>query len=300
MADPLPNNGTIPVVWNEPSEVLHYELQAIHFSLDEGTGVATCTLNQPQLLNALTANQQWEFMLILRHAMVNDAVRALLWTGRGRAFNSGADFSGKAGGPALPQNVMDWFIKQGYSPGFSSPEAPDTALKCLTLAFWDFAKPSVIAINGLAVGGGANIALANYHDIVLASSNAWFKYPFPDLGLTPELGSSYLMPYMVGMTRTKKLMMVGEKFTAEEAKEMGLVLEVHSPENLMVRAREYAEKLAAKDQKALMSNKMLINSHMRKDMDAVMDAENVAINGAVADLVKKMAKAKAAKSKSKL
>ena len=92
---------------------------------------------------------------------------------------------------------------QPRSKGFTTPPDNDFALKALTLKFWDFSKPSVVAVNGLAVGGAANIALANYHDIVLSSTEGKFKYPFADLGLTPELGSSYMMPYLVGMTRAK-------------------------------------------------------------------------------------------------
>ena len=95
----------------------------------------------------------WEMKLILSHAERDDGVRCLLWTGHGRAFSSGADLSGKAPRPALRKEAMHWFMDQGFCPGTSNPAKPDGALKCLTLAFWDFLKPSVVAVNGLAVGG---------------------------------------------------------------------------------------------------------------------------------------------------
>ena len=69
----------------------------------------------------------------------------------------------------------------------------------MTLAFWDFPKPSIVAVNGLAVGGTANIALVNFHDLVFCSPEARFKYPFADLGFTPELGSSFMMPRVLQM-----------------------------------------------------------------------------------------------------
>ena len=172
---------------------------------------------------------------------------------------------------------MDWYRSKGFTPGF--PE--DIALKCLTLRFWDFKKPSIVAVNGLAVGGAANFALANFHDLVLASSAARFKYPFADLGLTPELGSSYMMPMLTGMTNAKKMMMIGDWFSAEEAKAMGLVLEVTQPEDLVPRAIEMATTLAKKNPDALRLSKQVMNGHLRREMDRVMDTENATIKEAV-------------------
>ena len=226
---------------------------------------------------------------MLNHAQADDRVKVLVWTGHGRAFSSGADLSGKAPEPKIPADMQKWFAK---NKGFKDPDVFDGALKSLTLAFWDFDKPSVVAVNGLAIGGAANIALANYHDIVLASTAAYFKYPFPDLGLTPELGSSFLMPVVAGMTRTKRMMLIGERISPFEAKEMGLVLEVTSPENLMPKALEYAGKLAAKkNQKALRMNKAVINSHFRQQLEAVMDRENASIEVAMNDMLEEMMKA---------
>lgn len=270
--DPLPNNGTIKVYYGD-GKVLDYDLVSIHYRLLD-TGVAVCTLNEPQRLNSLTANQTWEYFLILQHAERDDAVKVLLWTGHGRAFSSGADLTGAAPPPTLDQEAMDWFIANGFSPAFSTPTNPDIALKSLTLKFWDFPKPSVVAVNGLSVGGAANICLANYQDIVLASTEARFRYPFADINLTPELGSSFMMPMAVGMTRAKKMMMMAEWMSAAEAKEMGLVLEVLPPEKLMPRALEMAEVLAKKNPNTLRLIKRLMNHHVRKHIDEVMDEEN--------------------------
>merc|ERR1711988_749053 len=145
----------------------------------------------------------------------------------------------------------------GIHPGASVPGYADPALKCLTLEFWDFPKPSICAVNGLAVGGAVNVAFANYHDLVISSTNGRFQYPFAKLGVTPELGSSRMIPMLVGMTRGKHMMMVGDWFSAEEAKEMGLLLEVTTPENLMPRAMEMAKDLASKNPDALRLSKKL-------------------------------------------
>eukprot|EP00927_Polykrikos_kofoidii_P060763 TRINITY_DN55680_c0_g1_i1.p1 TRINITY_DN55680_c0_g1~~TRINITY_DN55680_c0_g1_i1.p1 ORF type:complete len:297 (+),score=68.12 TRINITY_DN55680_c0_g1_i1:106-996(+) len=281
---PLPDNGTIQVQWGN-GQVFDYDLVSIHYRVLD-SGVAVCTLNEPQRLNALTTTQQWEYMLVLEHAKRDDAVKALVWTGHGRAFSSGADLSGKAPPPTLKQEVMDWFYSQGYAPP-SSPgaqkngEAPDFTLKGLTLCFWDFPKPSVVAVNGLAVGGAANIALANFHDLVFASTEARFKYPFADIGVTPELGSSFLMPRMVGMTRAKKMMMTCEWISAADAKDMGLVLEVLPPEELLPRALAAAELLASKRDHSMRLIKRVMNHHVRKEMEEVLDEENRIFNAAV-------------------
>jgi enoyl-CoA hydratase/carnithine racemase len=177
---------------------------------------------------------------------------------------------------------MDWFVENRiFSPGHTDPDHVDMALKCLTLAFWDFSKISIVAVNGLAVGGAANIALANYHDFVLASTEGRFMYPFSKIGLTPELGSSYILPRVAGMANAKKVLMKGDWFSASEAKEMGLVSEVLEPAMLMPRAIQLATDLSKKNQAALRLGKRLINSHLRKEMDGVMDIENKTIDAAV-------------------
>ena len=276
---PLENNGVIEIRYGPGEKIVRsYELVSIHYALNRETGVAVCTLNEPGRLNALTQNQMWEYMLLLRHMERDDDVKVVVWTGRGRAFSSGADLSGKAPPPTLSEDAMEWFEEEGFAPG---PASGDMALKSLTLLFWDFPKISIVAVNGLAVGGAANIALANYHDIVLASTEAKFMYPFSKLGLTPELGSSFVLPRVAGMTNAKKMLMLGDWFDANEAHRMGLVSEVHPPRALLPRAISLAETLASRHQQPLRLNKAIINSHLRKDMDKIMDAENRYINDAI-------------------
>ena len=127
VATPLKNNGQILVHYGK-GKVLKYNLVSIHYAFDPKSGVAVCTLNEPNRLNALTQNQMWEYFLILRHLERDSRVNIVVWTGRGRAFSSGADLSGRAPPPSLPDEVMDWFVDNRiFSPGHTDPDRPDMA-----------------------------------------------------------------------------------------------------------------------------------------------------------------------------
>jgi len=152
----------------------------------------------------------------------------------------------------------------------------------LIMAFWDFPKPLVGAIPGLGVGGGANIALAGSFDLVLLSSNARFMYPFSTLGITPEMGSSLLMPYLVGMAKAKEMMMLGNWFSAEDALAMGLANEVVAPDELLARATEIAIELTGKQAAALSLGKRIMNHHLRKGLEDVMLMEAATIRESTA------------------
>merc|ERR1711865_673685 len=118
-----------------------YSLQSIAFSLNPATGLATATFNTPQNLNALRALQVWEMFLILEHAAQDPAVRALLWTGAGRAFNAGADWNGTDQEAELTACLSSEVRENYLARGIGQPaDYSDLACKRLTLAFWDFCK----------------------------------------------------------------------------------------------------------------------------------------------------------------
>lgn len=248
-----------------------YELHTISYVL-QPTGVAVCTFNTPKNMNALTRNQQWEMFALLEHMARDDNVRVAVWTGRGtKAFNAGADLRGD---PILtiPEHIRENMLARGMG-----PVDGDFVLKAQTLAFWDFPKPSIAAVNGMAVGGAANIALANYHDLVICSSNACFMYPFPKLGFTPELGSSFMMPYLVGMAKAKEMFYLSDWFSGDQAKELGLVNKVVAPEQLMPEAMQLAERLCLLHPSALENSKKILNHHIRKQLEGILDDEQEAI-----------------------
>lgn len=247
-----------------------YELHSISYEL-KPTGVAVCTFNTPKNLNCLSQNQIWETFAVLEHLMREEEVKVAVWTGAGRAFGSGADLRG-GGELFVPEHARAALRSRGMS-----QESDDRVLRALTKAFWDFPKPSIVAVNGMALGGHANMALMNYHDLVLASSEAKFMFPFAKLGFTPELGSSVLMPMVVGMARAKEIFFLGDWISAHQAKELGLVNWVVEPDQLLPEALRIAERLVGTHPKGLSFSKTLLNSHLRKNLDGVLVDENEAI-----------------------
>ena len=218
-------------------------------------------------LNALSLNQRWEMFLLLEHMKRDDDVRVVIWTGTGRSFNSGADLRFDTT-CFVPEHVQEQYLAREMG-----PMPADFVLTYDTLAFWDFPKPSICAVNGLAVGGAANIALMNYHDLVICSTKARFMYPFPKLGFTPELGSSLMMPALVGTARAKEIFYLCDWFSAEKAKEIGLVNKVVAPEELLPEAMKIAEKLVLMPPDALRLSKKVINSQFRKVLRQTLDYE---------------------------
>jgi enoyl-CoA hydratase len=171
----------------------------------------------------------------------------------------------------------------------------DLVLKALTLRFLKFPKPSICAVNGLAVGGAVNFCWF-YHDIVLASTQAKFRYPFSDLGITPELGSSLLLPRTVGLTNAKRIFFMGEWVSAEEALRLGLVNEVLAADELMPRAMAICKKLLKKSVHALGLTKQLVIGQLGlENLASALDTEQEFFNKAFMspDFAKAMAKFRA-------
>lgn len=256
-------------------EPIEYELHSIKYECLP-SGIAICTYNAPKTLNALTLNQRWESFALLEHMARDENVNVVIWTGCGeRAFNAGADLKGDKT-VKLPKDVRDAMVKRNMG-----PVKGDYVLKNMVKAFWKFPKPSICAVNGMAIGGAANIALANFHDLVICSEKARFMYPFPRLGFTPELGSSYLMPYMIGFARAKELMYLGDWFSGEDAMRLGLVNKVVPADKLIEEAIAMAEKLIVHHPAALSHAKKIINSHILSKLDEILDAENEEIKQSI-------------------
>ena len=137
-----------------------YKLTEITYSVDLLTGVATACFNNPKKLNCLTNDQCIETFFILEAAKRDSHVSCLLWTATGRAFNAGMDIK-PSNKTKAPKEVVEAYQARRMGPDTS------LVLKNQTLAFWDFPKPIVFAINGMAIGGGANIALCNFADYII-------------------------------------------------------------------------------------------------------------------------------------
>ena len=190
------------------------------------SGVATLTMNRPQVLNALDDSLLAGLRDGLARAKADAAVRAVLLTGAGRGFCSGADL---AAGSAIqgPRDVAQ-SLRERYHP--------------IILAMRQFPKPIVGAVNGVAAGAGMSIALAC--DIVLAGESASFLQAFTRIGLVPDCGSTWFLPRLAGDVRARALVMLADKIGSADALQYGLVWKVYPDERLLPEALATAHKMA--------------------------------------------------------
>jgi enoyl-CoA hydratase/carnithine racemase len=201
--------------------------------------VATITFTRPEVLNAVNGGIMHGLLRALDTADKDDTVRALIVTGAGRAFCSGADLSrgeesfkeGSAESARRPDGTIDY-----DHPSMVEGSGP------LALALFNFTKPIICAINGPCAGLGASMTLPM--DIRLASESATYNFVFARRGMLPECASSWFLPRLVGMSKALEWCYTGRRVTAQEALAAGLVSEVLAPEDLLPRARALAMEIA--------------------------------------------------------
>jgi enoyl-CoA hydratase/carnithine racemase len=199
---------------------------------DLADGVLTITLNRPEKLNAFNRAMGIEVIDAIRRADEDDDVRAIIFTGAGRAFCSGADLSAGA----------DSFAKLESGPkNTDTPPSADSGGE-VSLAFYDCKKPLIAAVNGPAVGIGVTMTLPM--DFRLASTGARFGFVFTRRGIVPEACSSWFLPRVVGIAQAAEWMISGRVFGAAEALQGGLVSRVLAPEELLPAATALAREIA--------------------------------------------------------
>jgi len=214
-------------------------------------GIATITLNRPQGMNAFTAEMRDGIYRALQDAEKDDSVRVVILTGTGRAFCTGAD-------------VKDMAKRAGQPEGRPS-EAQNVQL---TLLVHKFPKPVIAAVNGVAVGGGLDLALSC--DIRIASEQARFAEVFIRRGLMPAMGGTFFLPRLVGLDRACQLIWTGDMVDAREAERIGLVTKVVPHEELESAARELAEKLAKGPPLAIQKAKRAIYEGLNMDLESTI------------------------------
>jgi 2-(1,2-epoxy-1,2-dihydrophenyl)acetyl-CoA isomerase len=222
------------------------------------SGVLTLTLNRPERLNAMNNPLIEAMNRELARARDDDEVRAVLLTGAGRGFCAGADLVG--GGPidfAAGPPDLGADMERIFNPMIRAMRA--------------LPKPIVGAINGVAAGGGANLALAC--DIVVAARSARFDQAFVRISLMPDLGGSWFLPHTVGDARARALGMLGSSVPAEDAERMGMIWQMVDDGALMARATELARRLAAGPTLAYAAIKQAINSAATNTLDSQLDLE---------------------------
>jgi len=226
--------------------------------VDVAEGVGTIRLNNPSRLNALSGIMTVELLEVLDGFGRDRSVRAVLVTGEGRGFSSGADLSALQE-PYLkgerPQ--LSYFLKQGYN-------------KLIPL-ITGCPKPVVAAVNGVVAGAGVSLALAC--DIRLASEEASFSMAFIRIGLIPDAGSTYLLPRAIGIARALELALLSEKVDAERALAIGMVNRVVAPDQLLPEATELCRRLAALPTTAIALTKRMFDEASRLSLAEAMDRE---------------------------
>ncbi|MDQ3720999.1 MAG: enoyl-CoA hydratase [Actinomycetota bacterium] len=229
--------------------------EAILWELSDGLG--RLTLNRPESLNAWTAEFASELKQAIETDAADPAVRAVLITGAGRGFSSGADL--KAGFDAADDGFPDVRkrLLDVYHP--------------ITLGIRRLEKPVVAAVNGPAVGIGCSLALAC--DLVVAAESAFLSLAFVNIGLIPDGGSTLFVPAAAGKARAFQMALLGERIPAATALEWGLVNEVHADEDLATRAEALAARLASGPTRSYASAKQALNRMIYPDLDAQLELE---------------------------
>lgn len=199
-------------------------------------GIATITLNRPEKLNAFNARMMAELIAVFDHTDADDAVRAVIITGAGRAFCAGADLSG--GGATFDRSSPQAVEREEGKVGDIYRDGGGR----VTLRMYESLKPIIAAVNGPAVGVGVTMQLPM--DIRMASTDARFGFVFARRGITPEAASSWFLPKVVGLSTALEWCYTGRVFSAQEAHERGLVRSLHAPDDLLPAARALAREIA--------------------------------------------------------
>ncbi len=209
-------------------------LQTLLYSVEDG--IATITLHRPDKLNAFTTLMRDELIAAFDETDADDAVRAVIVTGSGRAFCAGADLS--SGGKTFDYASRNESAREELRVGDVYRDGGGL----VTLRIYKSLKPVIGAINGAAVGIGMTMQLPM--DMRLASTDARFGFVFARRGITPEAASSWFLPRLVGMQTALEWCFTGRVFAAQEALDRGLVRSLHAPADLLPAARALAREIA--------------------------------------------------------
>ncbi len=220
-------------------------------------GVAWITLNRPDARNAVNAEMREEIIAVLTDARTNVDVRAVVLTGSGKGFCTGADLSGPRG--------------QGPTGPGAGREVMRTSSQRLIRTLWELEKPVVAAVNGVAAGLGCHLAFAS--DLVIAAEEARFIEIFVRRGLAIDAGGAFLLPRLLGLSRAKELVFFGDDLPAADALRIGLVNKVVPAAELQATAAEWAEKLAKGPTFALGMSKRLLNRSLESSLETCLEEE---------------------------
>lgn len=219
-------------------------------------GVATLRLNRPKQLNSFNLKMHGEVREALKQVRQSEA-RVLLITGEGRGFCAGQDLDDRNVAPGAAMPDLGESIEKNYNP--------------LIRQLRDLPMPVICAVNGVAAGAGANIAFAC--DLVLAARSASFIQAFCKIGLVPDSGGTWTLPRLVGMARAKALTLLGERISAEQAEQWGMIWRCVDDEALQDEAQQLAAHLATQPTTGLALIKRALNASASNSFDEQLDLE---------------------------
>jgi len=219
-------------------------------------GWRVLTLNRPDRLNSFNEAMHERLMAAMLEAEADEGCRALLLTGAGRGFCAGQDLSNRVFEPGVTPDLTKT-IERWYNP--------------LVRKLRSFRMPIVCAVNGVAAGAGANIALAC--DIVLAARSAKFIQAFAKIGLLPDSGGTWFLPRLVGSARARGLALLAEPLPAEKAEAWGLIWKAVDDESLMIEAEKLAAHLATQPTIGLGLTKQAVDASWGNTLDRQLDLE---------------------------
>lgn len=219
-------------------------------------GVAYITLNRPDKYNSFNREMSLALQQRLDEAEADDNVRCIYLSGAGKGFCAGQDLS-EAIDPKGPE--LEKIVREHYNPMI-------TRLR-------NIEKPIIGAVNGVAAGAGANIALAC--DIVVANESATFIQAFSKIGLIPDSAGTFYLPRLVGMQRAAALMMLGDKVSAAEAVDIGMIYKYFADDAFEAESKKMAEKLAVMPTKGIGLTKKLLNESMYNTLDEQLEREMI-------------------------
>ncbi len=217
-------------------------------------GVATLTLNRPDVFNAFNEQQSYDLQDALKQVSRDENVRVVVLTGAGKAFCSGQDLKAIAG---VEKRSLSESIHKRYNP--------------IIRAMRNLPKPIICRLNGVAAGAGCSLALAS--DMIIASEKASLIEVFVNVGLVLDSGSSYFLPRLVGSARAFELSTLGSKVSAVQALEWGMVNKVVPEEELDAAVAELAAHYAIAPTKAIALMKKMLNKSFHSDLDTMLDYE---------------------------
>jgi 2-(1,2-epoxy-1,2-dihydrophenyl)acetyl-CoA isomerase len=221
---------------------------------EQKNNVLIIKLNRPDKFNSFNREMAFELHNALDNAENNENIRAIVLTGTGKAFCAGQDLAEAIdpNGPGIAK-----IVDEHYNP--------------IILRLRSIEKPIIAAVNGVAAGAGANIALAC--DIVTATFSASFIQAFSKIGLIPDSGGTFFLPRLIGFQKASALMMLGDKVAATEAQQMGMIYKVFSDETFMEDVLKLAETLSIMPTKAIGFTKRLLNESLTNDLNTQLHLE---------------------------